>query len=590
MDGTHADALRQFQMISNASIPEEQQIDLLEENNWNVELALLSYNDQYPDEAARNLRNEVRSTEIRRNASSGSQLLNGTNSNSASGNMSGERDANGSGQNGANNGTITSEAPSLFGAGGMFSRLIGGNRTGASSLGDPDIPGGFPYTHDGSSSPSSSSGAFTRGEPSKLHQMVKRGARFLLNSAIYAIVVPFYVIYKLLGLLLLVLLGYLTPLFRRLYRGRNYTLIRSRFKDPSDVARSFVEGFDVLVCTIMGVSHLNSPDESSTNSQSEQLPKTRDENLIEQPGNIGVAKPDFLECAYSDALYLVKKEARWLIVYIHSTQHEDTKAFIRDVLIDERFISFVRQRKILCWGGDAFESEAYQVANQFKVNKLPFLGLLCLTVNETPTASGTRTSAPILSLVCKIQGYTPLEEVLSRMNKAYNKFNPKVTILRAEYERQSQARLMKELQDQAYEKSLKRDRERRIARENKQKAEILKKQWIRWRRSVLKSEITESGQYARIAIRLPDGTRIQHRFGKQYPLEEIYAFVECNYISKQDTSGSSEAACAKPQDYNFKYPFKIVTIMPRREIPADETASIESYDTIYPSGNLVVEK
>lgn len=106
MDGTHADALRQFQMISNASIPEEQQIDLLEENNWNVELALLSYNDQYPDEAARNLRNEVRSTEIRQNASSGSQLLNGTNSTSASGNMSGEQDANGSGQNGANNGTL----------------------------------------------------------------------------------------------------------------------------------------------------------------------------------------------------------------------------------------------------------------------------------------------------------------------------------------------------------------------------------------------------------------------------------------------------------------------------------------------------
>ena len=353
-----------------------------------------------------------------------------------------------------------------------------------------------------------------------------------------------------------------------------------------------MEGFDVLVCTITGTSHVGSSEQSEDNGSENngRSPKTPDENLIEQPGSTGIARPDFLECAYSDALYLVKKEARWLIVYIHSTQHEDTKAFIRDVLIDERFISFVRQRKILCWGGDAFESEAYQVANQFKVNKLPFLGLLCLTVNETPTASGTRTSAPVLSLVCKIQGYTPLEEVVSRMNKAYNKFNPNVTTLRAEYERQSQARLMKELQDQAYQKSLQRDRERRIEHENKHKAELLKKKWIRWRRSVLKPEVTEAGQFARVAIRLPDGTRVQRKFGKQCSPEEIYAYVECNYISREEADNEGEANLTKPDGYTFKYPFKIVTVMPRNEILVDETAPIESCEAIYPSCSLVVEQ
>ncbi|VEU20665.1 DEKNAAC101555 [Brettanomyces naardenensis] len=490
-----------------------------------------------------------------------------------------------------------------------------------------DIPGGFPTDSNaqGSTLAASSSLSSTNNrEPSKLHQLFTSAFRFAGDSLIYLVVVPFFILYKVIGLVLVVLVGYAAPVIRKIQQNRHYKLVKKR-NDPTDVARRFVMGFDEVIGNTVGSGTFEADTGSEETAGNERTqtseregddilgsevalgaetnPTTSDvvgslgytdypNHLIGQSQELEIERPDFLECAYSQALYLVKKEARWLLLYIHSTEHESTEGFIKDVLINQTFLKFVRDHKFLCWGGDIKESESFQVANQFKVNRLPFLGLMCLTVNQTPTASGIQQSAPVLSLVCKIQGSSSVDEVIGRMNRAYEKFNPTVASLRADYEKQYQSRLMRKLQDNAYDKSLRRDKERRLQRERKRKEEEEKvirekkrKQWIRWRGSILKPEATERGQFARVAIRMPDGHREQFKFDKECSLEELYGYVE----NKLEGKDIGEGEVSKPEGYEFAYPFKIVSVMPRTEIPVDESTKMEEYNLVYPSGNVIVE-
>ncbi|QPG75275.1 hypothetical protein FOA43_002626 [Brettanomyces nanus] len=471
------ETLSQFQSILSSTLSRDEQIGLLESHDWNIELALLAYNEQHPLEA--------RSVQLQSQTSS--------------------------------------------------------NRSQMSDY----------LLRDGS----------TAVQPSKIHRIFNRLLKVTGDALVYLIIVPFYLLYKLIGLILLIFVGYLTPVVRKIQQNRHYKLVK-KLNDPTDVARRFIMEFDEMI--------------------GNRVKPENDDDAADTP--LEIDRPDFLECAYSQALYTVKKEARWLMIYVHSEEHEFTQHFVNGVLLNAEFLQLIRDRGFLCWGGSIKESESFLVTNQFKVSQLPFLGLLCLTVNQTPTASGMQQSAPILSLVCKIQGDLNVDEVIARMRRAYDKFNPTVANLRAEYERHSQARLMRKLQDQAYEKSLQRDKERRLEKERQDKQEQLEKQWRRWRKSMLRPEMDLLGEYARVAIRLPDGGRKQFKFDKHCKLEELYAYVEC--MHEQLTDGE---VVAKPEGFQYKYTFKIVSVMPRKEVEPDETTELKDCTAVYPSGNLIVE-
>lgn len=418
------------------------------------------------------------------------------------------------------------------------------------------MPGAFP---------GSGTGVQAAAEPSKLHQYVQKTGKMVLDGVMYLLVVPFYVVYRIIGAILTVLVGYLSPVIRKFPINRGYQVVKKR-NDPADVSRRFAMEFDEIVGGAGSSGAVRLPDEESQGS--------------------GLQRPDFLECAYTEALYMVKKEAQWLMIYVQSGAHETTQRFAEDVVANPRFLEFVNERNMLCWGGDVKNSEAYQVANQFKVNRLPFIGLMCLTVSQTPTASGVQNSAPVVSLVCKVQGYNSCDEVLARMTRAYNKFNPTVATLRAEYERTAQARAMRDMQDQAYQKSLQRDREKKLAKQAEQELRHNSKKWRAWRRAQLRPEENSTGEYARVAIRFPDGHRTQFKFNKHCKIEELYAYIECECLHSNEEAPS---APSKPDNFTYKYPFKVVSVMPRSEVEPDETTQFKQSSLLYPSGNLVVE-
>ncbi|KAG0689442.1 hypothetical protein C6P40_005051 [Pichia californica] len=310
-----------------------------------------------------------------------------------------------------------------------------------------------------------------------------------------------------------------------------------------------------------------------------------------------IERPDFLECSYSQALYIVKKEMTWLMVYIESDKNKESIDFTHDVLINKKFLKFIKDRNILIWGGDICDSEAFQTCNQFNITKLPFLGLLCLTVNQIPTSSGIQQSAPVLSLVSKIQGYKNLNTTLNKLDKSYKKYNPVVSQLKL-----TNSVLNHDLTRTAYENSIQRNQQTRQERSNNNsnsnnsnsnnnittnESHSLRA-WLKWRKSQLRPECNEPGQYSRIAIKLPDGRRIQLKINKDCSLEEIYAIVECNYLN--DVRIDESVTYNLPTNHSVhQYPFDIYSLMPKELLPSDTYSTINNNPLIFPNANLIVE-
>jgi len=114
-------------------------------------------------------------------------------------------------------------------------------------------------------------------------------------------------------------------------------------------------------------------------------------------------------------------------------------------------------------------------------------------------------------------------------------------------------------------------------------------QWTRWRAGKLRPE---PGAYVkdavRISIRLLDGQRVTRRFAPDAPIEEMYAFVECYDIVSSEDVLSEKGVAGKPEGFEHKYVFRLVSPMPRQVYDVNDSGSIR--ENIGRSGSLIVER
>lgn len=416
------------------------------------------------------------------------------------------------------------------------------------------MPGAFVF-----SDPNNSSTTETNNRTSLMSNVIS----VLITTVLLLLILPLYVIYK----VVIHSLFIVTSIFLK-FQKLKYKPLRSN--DPVDVSRRFIRAFDERIGnknkTIIGETGYT------------------DSSVIEESDQTEIQRPDFLECAYSHAMLIVKKDVRWLLCYIESTENPDSMKFTNDVLINTKFLNFIKKRKILIWGGDISESEAYITCNQFKIAKLPFLGLLCMTVNQIPTSAGMQQSSPVLSLVSKIQGYKDLEFVLKKLDKAYRKYNP--TVIRLQ-NLSPQSDRMTVITQERREQTSNLNGNHTRSEEAHLSADELENQWRKWRKSKLLPACETLGDYATIAVRLPNGTRNVQKINKICSLEEIYATVEC--IMLNEVNIEEGVQYERPLGYHHEYKFDIYTVFPREYIPCDSGKVIEETAVIFPSGNLIVE-
>ncbi|TFB03589.1 UBX domain-containing protein 10 [Trichoderma ghanense] len=308
----------------------------------------------------------------------------------------------------------------------------------------------------------------------------------------------------------------------------------------------------------------------------------------------------FFEGGIAQAHDLAKKDLKFLLVLLMSPEHDDTGPFIRNTLLAPEVVEFLNDpaNNIILWGGNVLDSEAYQAAVEYACTKYPFSALVCLTPKEGSTRMG---------IVKRLVGPMPASTYLSELQAAMEKYGSDLDRVRAERASQELARSLRDQQDSAYERSLAIDRERarerreaaaaaaaaekRAAEEARAAAERAEKrrQWKSWRAPrILPEPPASDRKVVRIALKMPEdlgGERIVRRFPQDAPVEELYAFVECQDILRGETL--EEEKVEIPDDYEHKYEFRIASTLPR--VVYEPSTSTTLLEAIGKSGNLIVE-
>ncbi|GMM33538.1 Ubx3 protein [Saccharomycopsis crataegensis] len=442
----------------------------------------------------------------------------------------------------------------------------------------------------------------------------------------FVFILPLFIVYKLTPLLLSLVIHILQRLIR--LKNRVSFLINkdsgavsnqgvlfgnhsSKRVDPIDTARQFIDDFENDVVRILDVG-----------------------GDIENAYS-NVSKPNFFEGGYTQALYLAKRDAKWLLVYLQSDDHDDKDKFIKNILLSQRFNKFLSGNDIVLWGGNVKQSEGFQTANGLSCTRFPFLALLCLTTQTTTTTQGVSSGSPVLSVVSHIQGYHPLKKILVKFNQQIERFEPKLIEIRATLRERELSRLITEQQDLAYQSSLLKDQLKKQVKQLKQKNNKLVSQFVPFKlkqfaessqiKKSLDRSVDSSEFYSRIAVRLPSGERMVTFFDRSLSVTDLYLYIQFqingffikeinarpsemllinweilkDYLSHLDTG----EAYVPPSTYSdisesvdedvavsvYRVSFVLFSSFPKRELPFDDK-QIGQIEFLVPDGNLIVEE
>ena len=304
----------------------------------------------------------------------------------------------------------------------------------------------------------------------------------------------------------------------------------------------------------------------------------------------------FYEGGYAQALDVAKKDLKFLLIILISPEHDDTSSYIRDTLLTPEVQAFVDNpsNEIILWVGDVRDSEAYQVATALRCNKFPFTGLIAHTPQQSSTS---------MSVLTRLTGPMPAGTYVAKLQDAITAHSEQLAAVRATRSAQNFERTLREEQDSAYERSLAQDRERaKLRREaeaataEQEKRALLEaeaaanraekeNQWRQWRaKNILPEPAPDNKGIVRVAIKMPEAARIMRKFSAEAGIEELYAFVECYDFVKD---GIEIEAVPKPEGYEHKYEFRLVSTLPRVVYELEQGGTIA--DRIGKSGNLIVE-
>ncbi|KAL8283889.1 hypothetical protein RQP46_005321 [Phenoliferia psychrophenolica] len=338
-----------------------------------------------------------------------------------------------------------------------------------------------------------------------------------------------------------------------------------------------------------------------------------------------VALPDFVVGGYEDALRRAKEELRVLMVVLTCEEHEDDVEFKRNVLTDADLIRALASERVLCWGGDIRDRDAYQVSRTLRPLSYPSISFISLQ----PSPRAPSSSSPQMSILTRHEGYptssTSAHALLTALTTlVLPRSTPFLSRLRAQDASRKAERRIREEQDRAYESAARKDTERvlkrrkeeedRIRNERREKEEEGEKnareeerrrvreragEWRAWQRGVLENEgEAKEGEGVRVGVRLGDGRRIVRSFRDDDKVERVYAWVECALGEKVDnlaTSSSSSSSTTStkkkaPVAYEHIYEFRLATTFPREVLEVDGSAKDDHIKSKLKGGvNLVVE-
>ena len=92
----------------------------------------------------------------------------------------------------------------------------------------------------------------------------------------------------------------------------------------------------------------------------------------------GAEHPPFNTAGYYQVLEEAKRDLRFLLVYLHSDQHQDSDQFARNVLANQDLIQRISDHNIIFWACSVSKAEGHRVSQALRESTYPFLAMIVL--------------------------------------------------------------------------------------------------------------------------------------------------------------------------------------------------------------------
>jgi len=290
------------------------------------------------------------------------------------------------------------------------------------------------------------------------------------------------------------------------------------------------------------------------------------------------AVPEFFQGSYQQVCSKAKSEFKFLVVYLHSSGHTNTPTFCRETLCASSVTDFMREN-VIFWGASVNMSEGFQLSHVLGASTFPFMAVLC------------NNSIGGLTVVDRIEGPVLPEELITRFSLSLENHSAPLAAARIEQEERNRDRLLREEQDQEFQRALHQDQEKeRLHRENEQRAQAaadaMRRQdvdrlMLEQERKLAKSRLlaqlpqqpsADDKNVSQLVIRLPDGSRLTRRFSTHNNLQNVVDFVNSDARVPWVEPGS----------------FDLVTHFPRRVFSDPQITLAEA--GLFPHASLFVEE
>nr|XP_013011524.1 FAS-associated factor 2 [Cavia porcellus] len=230
----------------------------------------------------------------------------------------------------------------------------------------------------------------------------------------------------------------------------------------------------------------------------------------------GRAHPVFYQGTYSQALNDAKRELRFLLVYLHGDDHQDSDEFCRNTLCAPELFHY----KVFL-----------SVSQALRENTYPFLAMIMLKDRR-------------MTVVGRLEGLIQPDDLINQLTFIMDANQTYLVSERLEREERNQTQVLRQQQDEAYLASLRADQEKerkkREERERKRrKEEEVQQQKLaeERRRQNLQEEkerkleclppepSADDPESVKIIFKLPNDTRVERRFHFSQSLTVIHDFL-----------------------------------------------------------------
>ena len=277
------------------------------------------------------------------------------------------------------------------------------------------------------------------------------------------------------------------------------------------------------------------------------------EFAIQYNTKYGTNHANFYQGSYAQAVNEAKRDLKFLVVYLHQNDNKDCHTFASETMTNQDLVDYLNNT-VLFWSCSKNLPEGHKVYNALKAKRCPFIGVIVFKNSR-------------MTLVSRIEGPIPAGELMLQLSNLFNEYEHDLVEARLERETRSQNQLIRQQQDQAYEESLKADREKQRKKQEeerlKREAEELelkrieeekqREKNIELRKEALRKQLEEQRQpdasnpmSIKLLIKMPSGRRYERLFLKTDSLSELYKFVFSN------------EECPKNFDIVTNFPRKVV--------------------------------